>query len=483
MNWITAHWDANRINLDLFKIQKNMKLLYPYFFCIGLIAISSCSSEDEAPKSEIEIPEGYTLVWQDEFNESVVNTNNWNYETGDGTAYGLPVGWGNNEKQIYTMSEENVHVATEGEVSSMMITAREDGAGAYTSAKLVTKDLFSMRFGRIDVKAMMAEGQGVWPAIWMLGDNIDMIQWPGCGEIDIAEVLGHQTTISYSTLHFTNGENKHEETQKIHELSSGSFSDSYHVFSVDWSPETIIFLIDDVVLQEVVIKEDMKEFLRSFYLILNVAVGGYWPGEPDNTTVFPQSMAVDYVRVFSKDGFVSPEAPVLDIAEETVGQLIAPNVGDHAIKEGFSDLGNLSVVSYGGGGEPIISSSETAIDGPMSLAFDFPGDNWGGGYIELAATADMSGYDFLKFSLKKSAALVNAEIKLESPKTNKAVFLKDYAGTAVANEFLEYSIPLSDFTGLDLTEISVPFSIWNPQDANEGFVASLVLIDNLYFSK
>lgn len=457
-------------------------LKYQILTLLMLIVSVSCDETELAPLDEIDIPEGYSLIWQDEFNNDIIDLNSWAYETGDGTEYGLPAGWGNNELQIYSSNPDNSYIGSDGEVSSLVITALEDGAGGFTSAKLVTNDLLSIRFGRIDVKAKMPKGQGIWPAIWMLGDNNDLIDWPGCGEIDIAEVIGSQPSTYYTTLHFTNGENKHEEIQEAHILANGSFSDSYHVFTLDWTPEMMTFLLDGVQIQQVPLEEDMKEFLRSFYLVLNVAVGGYWPGNPDNSTLFPQAMNVDYIRIFSQDDFTPPEAPVLDIEEETIGQIIEPNIGDNAIKEGFTDLGNLSVVVYGGGGEPTIATSETVIDGDLSLAFDFPGGSWGGGYIELEETKNLSNYSLLKFSLNTPPALHNAEIKLESPSTNKAIYLKDYSATDVGNGYYEYTIPLSDLGGLDLTEVSIPFSMWNPQDLDANFIQGSVLIDNLHFA-
>lgn len=454
-----------------------------YLFLLSsliLLLISSCKGDEVDPEgTEIEIPEGYSLVWSDEFDDLAVNTANWNYDLGDGTDYGLPAGWGNNEKQLYTNSTDNAKIEDLDGASVLAITAMEN-AGAFSSAKLTTKNIFGVRFGRIEVKAKMPQGQGLLPAIWMLGDNIDDIDWPGCGEVDIVEVLGHETATSYSTLHYTNSENKHDEDQNAYNLSVGNFSDTFHNFTMEWTPEYLSFSIDAQEVYEVAIADDMKEFLRSFYLIMNVAVGGNWPGEPDASTVFPQTMYVDYIRVFSKDGFVAPEAPVLDIEEETVGQLLEPNIGDNAIQDGF-DLGNLSVIVYGPGA-PEITTSTLAVDGDLSLAFNFPGGDWGGAYIELEDVKDASSYTNLKFSLNKPSTLTNAEIKLESPSTNSAVFLKDYTGVDVGSEFMEYTIPLADFTGLDLTQIKIPFSMWNPQDAANAFVTANVLIDNLYFA-
>ena len=425
--------------------------------------------------------EGWTLQWNDEFNEEQINTNNWNYELGDGTDYGLPIGWGNNEKQIYTANNENLSIINDGGVSALAITALEDNSGNYTSAKLTTQNLFSIHFGRIEVRAKMPKGQGLLPAIWMLGDNKDQIDWPGCGEIDIVEVLGNEPSKFYSTIHFTNGENNYGEKQRSHYLSTGDFSDSYHIFTIDWTPESLTFSLDGQQRSSILIEDDMKEFLRSSYLILNVAVGGNWPGEPDETTKFPQTMYTDYIRVYSKNGFQAPDAPALDIAEETIGQYIEPSIAENAIQEGFTDLGSLKVIVYGPAA-PVISSSETAIDGDKSLVFDFSGENWGGAYLQLDTPKDISAFTYLKFSLNKPDTLVNSEIKLEAGATNAVVYLIDYSGTELADGFVEYTIPLTDFTGLDLTGLTVPFSIWNPQDATDAFVEATVLIDKIYFS-
>ncbi|MFT4833545.1 MAG: beta-glucanase (GH16 family) [Marinoscillum sp.] len=457
-------------------MRKNTLLLLAIF--IG--SLVSCDSTDPKPEDKIDIPEGYQLVWSDEFDASEINADLWTYETGDGTDFGLPVGWGNDEKQIYTISTENSSIATDQDESVLKITALSDGSGGYTSAKLKTKNL-DMRFGKIDVKAKLAEGQGIWSAIWMLGNNRDLIDWPGCGEIDIVELLGHEPAKAYSTIHFTNGENGKDEIQTSYE-STSTFSESYHVFGLEWSPESLIFSLDGIQTGAMPIEDDMKEFLRGFYLIMNVAVGGYWPGDPDNTTVLPQSMFVDYVRVYEKIDFTAPAAPALNVEEETIGQIIEQSIADNAIRTDFTALGNLKVIAYGGGGEPVISSSETAIEGDLSLVFDFPGGKWGGAYIELEAPKNISNFTHFNFSLNKPAAFVDAEIKLESKSTNATVFLKNYTGTSAANDFTTYSIPLSDFTGLNTAELTIPFSIWNPLDANKGFVTATLLIDDIYFS-
>ncbi len=464
-----------------------MKKRFQYLAIFSLIftTIFSCdkNNDNEEPENQISVPEGYTLVWSDEFNDESINMGDWHYETGDGTDYGLPEGWGNNELQIYTESDANSSIDTDGDISALKITALNNGPDDFTSAKLTTNEKISVRFGRIEVSAKLPQGQGIWPAIWMLGDNIDEIDWPGCGEIDIVELLGHEPQKIYTTVHYTNSGNSHHETQESYQLSNGNFSDNYHIFSIDWTPESITFSVDETTVQQVPVEDDMKEFLRSFYLVMNVAVGGNWPGYPDNTTTFPQSMYVDYVRVFEKTGFEPPAAPALDIEEESIGQNIEPGLAQHAINNVFGYLGNASIVVYGGGGEPFASASDLAINGDSSLVFEFPGDNWGGGYIELENPVNLSEFTHLKFSIHKPDNIADAEIKLESPATNAAIFIIDYEGADVGLGFQEYTIPLADFEGLNITEISIPFAMWNPQDPGGNFTGGTVLIDNIYFTE
>jgi len=463
----------------------NNKSIFFLFLSLISALLLSCNKDGDIdePKDQIDVPDGYSLVWSEEFNSPAIDMAKWQYETGDGTNYGLPAGWGNNEMQIYTDISDNSGIENDGDISALYIKALSDGNGGFTSAKLTTKDLVSMRFGRVDVKAKMPEGQGIWAAVWMLGDNIDQIDWPGCGEIDIVEILGNEPEKMYSTLHYTDDKNTHGEIQESYELPTASFNDAYHIFSIDWTPENLTFTVDGIEIQQVPIADDMKEFLRSFYLVLNVAVGGNWPGSPDNTTIFPQTMLVDYIRVFEKEGFTAPEAPALDMDEETIGQNIEPSLAQHAIKDGFDILGTATVIVYGGGGEPLVASSDIAIDGDSSLVFNYPGGSWGGGYIELESPVDLSSFNFIKFSVNKPTSITNAEIKLESPSTNAFVFLSDYTGTDVGQGFLEYSIPLSDFIGLDITQVSIPFAMWNPQDADQNFIEGTVLIDRVYFSE
>ncbi|MBX2898972.1 MAG: family 16 glycosylhydrolase [Cyclobacteriaceae bacterium] len=228
------------------------------------------------------------LVWQDEFNGNSLNAEYWSYELGNGCSIGI-CGWGNNELQTYTNNEANVKV----ENGNLIITAINN-LGSYTSARIKTQNKIKPQFGRIDVRARLPKGQGIWPAIWMLGENITSINWPGCGEIDIMELVGHEPAKSHGTVHFDQGGYKSSTGSTT--LSSGDFSEAYHVFSLVWDKNSITWYVDNQAFKSFSHQE--SEFNLPFFFLMNVAVGGNWPGSPNASTVFPQSMVVDYIRVF-----------------------------------------------------------------------------------------------------------------------------------------------------------------------------------------
>ena len=452
---------------------------------LSLLAFTACKDEDkgndDVGSGGIPVPSGYSLVWSDEFDGSQIDSDNWTYETGDGSAFGLPVGWGNNELQIYTNSSSNSYLSMDAGNDVLAITALKNGPDDYTSAKLTTQGLQSILFGRVDVRAKVPSGNGLWPAIWMLGENRPIIDWPGCGEVDIMEVLGKEPSTMYTTLHYVADGNVKGESQKSHSMASGNYSDDYHIYSIVWTPTKIQFLLDESPVYEQIIEADMKEFLRPAYLILNLAVGGYWPGNPDASTQFPASLYVDYVRYYSIDGLNIPTPPVLDPDEERLGPIIDSNLANAAVKDDFTDFGEVSITPYGAGGEPNLRLSDTAIDGSHSLVFDFPGGNWGGAYIELDTPKDLSAFSNLKFALHISGSLDDAEIKLEGTSTNATVMLKNYSGTSLSNGFEEYTIPLSDFAGVDFTTARIPFAIWNVVDAGGNFVPTTIWVDQVSF--
>lgn len=242
--------------------------------------------------------QGYDLVWQDEFNGSSINTSNWGFEIGDG----CPdlCGWGNNELEYYRA--ENAWLGD----STLTIEAREESFGGrdYTSARMISREKQFFQYGRIDIRALMPRGQGMWPALWMLGKNHGSIGWPGCGEIDIMEMIGESESTCYGTAHWDDGQG-HASYGQSTAVSTYSLAEAYHVFSIIWDESSIKWLLDDEVYNELNITDpQMSEFHQEFWFILNVAVGGNWPGNPDATTVFPQKMKVDYIRVFQETMYI-----------------------------------------------------------------------------------------------------------------------------------------------------------------------------------
>lgn len=240
---------------------------------------------------------GKTLVWSDEFNTTGVNTADWTYELGTGCPN--LCGWGNNELQYYTARKENAY-QTQGK---LVIEARKEnyGGSGYTSTRIISRNKRFFQFGRIDFRAKLPEGQGIWPAFWMLSNGTT--PWPKGGEIDIMELVGHQPGTVHGTVHYGNASNQQKSISKSYSLSGKKFSGEFHVFSIDWKEDTIAFLMDDIrysliTRSTVEASGGIYPFNAPFFFIMNIAVGGNWPGNPNATTVFPQNMVVDYVRVF-----------------------------------------------------------------------------------------------------------------------------------------------------------------------------------------
>jgi beta-glucanase (GH16 family) len=248
------------------------------------------------PTTGYETPTSYAgmnLVWQDEFDGTSLNPA-WTFETGTGQD-----GWGNNELQYYR--SENTAL-TEGK---LIITAKKEAfqGSQYTSSRIVTAGKQEFLYGRVDIRAVLPKGQGIWPALWMLGANYQTDTWPRCGEIDIMEMVGgggKENTV-HGTVHWDANGNYASYTKHITK-ASGTYSDEFHVYSLVWTPQAITWLVDDQQFNVIdTTPEALSEFQKKFFLIFNVAVGGRWPGSPDGTTIFPQRMIVDYVRVFQQN--------------------------------------------------------------------------------------------------------------------------------------------------------------------------------------
>ena len=246
---------------------------------------------------------GWRLTWSDEFNGangSSLDPAKWAFETGGN-------GHGNNELESYTSRPSNV----EQSGGDLVITARqedftgEDGiARHYTSGRIVTKGHFSQAYGRFEARIKLPLGKGIWPAFWLLGDNSGSVGWPACGEIDIFENIGEPGVI-YSTLHGPGYSGAHGISAKFPLPAGEAVNSTFHIYAVEWAPEDIKFFFDGHLIAHRT-PADLPAgtkwvYDHPFFILLNVAVGGNWPGNPDTSTAFPQKMLVDYVRVYSRE--------------------------------------------------------------------------------------------------------------------------------------------------------------------------------------
>ena len=238
---------------------------------------------------------GMQLVWADEFDGNTLNTANWTHEIGTGSN-----GWGNNELQYYR--PENTLIQN----GHLIIQAKEESFGGrnYTSSRIISQNKQSFQYGRIDFRAALPKGQGIWPALWMLGESFGSTGWPFCGEIDIMEMIGGDAPGRDNTVHGTihwDNNGQYANTGDSYSLSGAKFYDEWHVFSILWDENFIRWYVDDIEYYVVDITPGgLSEFQEEFFFIMNIAVGGNWPGSPDATTEFPQRMAVDYVRVYQE---------------------------------------------------------------------------------------------------------------------------------------------------------------------------------------
>ena len=246
---------------------------------------------------------GWVLNWSDEFNGTSIDLSKWNYDLGGG-------GWGNRELETYTSNSansriQNTTIINGTNISELVITAIKN-RNKYTSARMKTQGKHSWKFGKFAARIRLPYGQGIWPAFWTLGTNITTVGWPKCGEIDILEMIGggeDRDDSYYGTLHWGNLSGNHVSVGSGRkELPDPQFLyQDYHVFEIEWSSTEVIWRIDGTeYFQTSITQSDQTEFQEEFFIILNLAVGGSWPGNPTGATVFPQSMYVDWVRVYQK---------------------------------------------------------------------------------------------------------------------------------------------------------------------------------------
>jgi beta-glucanase (GH16 family) len=278
-------------------MRNGMVLLVALFSAMG-----SVQGGSNKPKSVAPAREGFTLAWADEFDQpdnSAPDPAKWKFAVGGN-------GWGNEELEYYTSRRQNARIRH----GNLEIIAREESYGGrdgvrrdYTSARLITSGKFEQAYGRFEARIKIPYGQGVWPAFWLLGADDKHVGWPTCGEIDIMENIGREPAIVHGTIHGP-GYSGAKGIGDPYSVSSGRFADDFHVYVVEWEPEQIRFYVDDH-LYATRKPSDLPAgtkwvYDHPFYILLNFAVGGGWPGSPDATTKFPQTMLVDYVRVYKK---------------------------------------------------------------------------------------------------------------------------------------------------------------------------------------
>lgn len=355
---------------------------------------------EELPQvAQEEVPEfeGYTLLWNDEFNGDTLDLETWRYEKHQ-------PGWVNAELQEYTDSTDNVFVKDGRLIIKALKTQDKAGKDYYTSGKITTRGNRDFMYGKVIARAKVPEGQGLWPAFWMMPTKENIYgSWPVCGEIDIMEILGHNTNTTHGTIHYGN---PHEQQQGTYVLTEGSFSDSFHEFILEWEPGEMRFYIDGNLYHTVNDWFAEKEYItaydypapfnQDFYVQLNLAVGGTWPGDPDETTDFDNAeFEVDYVRVYQKpeyDTNVTKPAPKFRKVTED-GNLIYN--GDFAEIEDLADDTDWCFLLNEGG-----KGSASIADGAITI---IPENEGNVDYALQLVQADLPLYNGKKYSISFDA--------------------------------------------------------------------------------
>ncbi|WP_404330930.1 carbohydrate binding domain-containing protein [Mesobacillus maritimus] len=305
------------------------------------------SNENAAGKQTVKSDKSeWSLVWSDEFNGPEIDRSKWTYDIGnwivDEDGNGITSGWGNNEKEYYTDSSENAFIAD----GKLVIKAKKEhvtdqfGTYDYTSAKLKTKGLFSKKYGRYEIKAKLPTGKGLWPAIWMLPEEDKYGTWAASGEIDIVEAWGSKPNKVAGTIHYGEGWPNNKHTGKEFELPKNRGIDKWHTYALEWEPGELRWYVDGELYQtqnkwyskgtdNAANFSYPAPFDQEFYLVMNLAVGGWFDGEVDETTKFPSQMEVDYVRVYDLKKRDYREA-----VEPVTGPVILPEDAKQPLEDG-----------------------------------------------------------------------------------------------------------------------------------------------------
>lgn len=246
---------------------------------ISLLLIFNCSFAQQATRK---------LVWEENFNGKTLNEKNWNFELGDGCPN---CGWGNSEIQLYTNRNHKIMK------NDLVITAQKYG-DKYTSTRITTKGKKEFQYGRFEARAKLPVGVGVWPALWMLGSNINEVGWPKCGEIDILEYVGKEPNTVFTSLHT---QDSHGNTVNTKKTRFDNIEEGFHIYAMEWTKDKIDFFVDNQLVytfQPETKTEAIWPYNQPFYFIINMAIGGNFGGPELDDTIFPQEFIVDYIKVY-----------------------------------------------------------------------------------------------------------------------------------------------------------------------------------------
>lgn len=268
---------------------------------VGVASISGCDNSVDQPIPDPQAtPPGWTLVWSDEFDGTALDESKWSLQLGDGCPN--LCGWGNAELQTYTAQNHSVSDGT------LKITAREESDGTFTSTRMRTLGKGDWTYGRFEIRAKLPTGQGLWPAIWLLFSEDTYGGWAASGEIDIMEAIGSEPGEVFGTLHYGGPAPGNVFSGEPFDLTFGTYDEDFYVFTIEWEEGEIRWYVNNMLYQTQTSDDwfttgsdnPAAPFDHDFHMILNVAVGGNLPGNPDDSTVFPQTMEVDYVRVYQR---------------------------------------------------------------------------------------------------------------------------------------------------------------------------------------
>ncbi|MGC9362421.1 MAG: family 16 glycosylhydrolase, partial [Candidatus Syntrophosphaera sp.] len=450
-----------------------VKTMSVLFLAVLLLLSFGCDKitppEDVPDTTE---PTDYALVWADEFEQAstVPNSANWGYDLGYGDN-----GWGNDEWQLYTNEPENVRV----EEGNLVISAVWDSInhpvpgkrdGSITSARLNTNNKFSFKFGKVEARIKAPTDTGMWPAFWMLGSNYDTVGWPHSGEIDIMEIspLLHDDRTTMCTLHWWDDENESHNSYGQSKQLKESLSDDYHIYGLEWDEQRVIGTIDDIIyFVKVIDPGTMDEFLKEFFLIINVAVGGNLGGAPDATTNWPQDMYVDWIRVYQSEESLIPI--------ETFGIFTDETPVDDALKIGVNSEIYVWESTLTGGTIP-------PYEGPNVISWSTTGQGWFGGGISSNTPLDLSGFEEgnIKFMIKIPAN-VTFKIGINDTQGNESYVTfpanQSAFGIERDGEWGQAVIPVADIKGnVDLEILSYEFMI-----LEENGIQCQFAIDDIYW--